>query len=383
MTTRAIQPVEKHKSRSESYGFGVSVSCQRNAAGYFVIRWTENGKRHSTKRKEFADAHELARGLASALSEPRSHLRAVSSHSSALTIVDDYLASPAFRSLADGTQKERKSFVRRRFAPIAVQHSAAHWARAVDETIEVEKADGLKASTIKKDFSVLRAIGSWAIQEGLLHPEATLYKAVRPKATRRDLDDLPTPAEIRKVAGALESRYDPLIVKIAAYCGPRIGELLALTADDFDLDESAITISKQIGSDNRPRAHTKNKQVRRIWWPEALDKDIAELVRQTRKARGAKGRVFPYNRHEWEHAFSRARLSAGWTRSDGKFRWTFHDLRHFFCTWALSPEGWGLEVADVSRLAGHHSPEFTYRTYVRSRPGLGARVRAAGKRWRI
>jgi len=77
---------------------------------------------------------------------------------------------------------------------------------------------------------------------------------------------------------------------------------------------------------------------------------------------------------------------AGWPRGPGNrgFLWTPHTLRHFFCTVALAPKaegGWGLEVADVSRRAGHKNPSFTFDTYVGSRPGGDERLTAALDDW--
>jgi integrase len=379
MSAQARHLVEKHKPRSEPYGHGVSVSLQRNAAGYYVIRWTENGRRRSTKRKSFADAHELGRELSAALSGPGGHLRAVSGHSSALTIVDQYFASSTFNRLAPSTRAERKSLVRRCFSTIAIRYPSSQWGRAVDEMIELEICKGLAPTTIRKDFATLKAIGSWAQREELLDAHAVSYRIRPPKVVAKNMDDLPAEAEIQLVMDALQADYNPMIVKLAAFSGPRIGEILALTAADFDVEDGAFWITKQIGSDDKLRNETKNGSARRVWWPPLLDEEVKILVDETIARQGEKGRVFPYNRNQFEHAFTRARLKAGWTDSTGTLKWSFHDLRHFFCTWALSATGWGLDVADVSKLAGHHSPEFTYRVYVKSRPGIGARVRAAGK----
>jgi hypothetical protein len=51
------------------------------------------------------------------------------------------------------------------------------------------------------------------------------------------------------------------------------------------------------------------------------------------------------------HILERAYLDAGWPDSSGEGRWTWHSLRHVFCTTALFT--WKLEPADVSRMAGH------------------------------
>lgn len=369
----------RQKSRSLDYGHGVSVSHLPNAAGHYVIRWMENGRRRSTKRRDVRDARELAQSLVEEAVRHGGGLRLVPTHGTALAIVDEYLASPEFRALVDRTQKQRRAFLTRRFAPIALRHPITDWSGAVDETLEASRSDGLSPSTIHRQYAELSAIGRWAVKAGILHPEATAYKFRKPRKAHRDVDDLPTPEQIEAAATALAPICDPLIVRIAAYCGPRIGELLALTVGDFDLENHAITIEKQIDGDGRPADRVKGGQGRTVYWPPFLDEEIRALVTTARSSGGRSARVFPYRRHQFEHRWEAARRQAGWTvPGSHRLRWRFHDLRHFFCSWALSKDGLDLAVADVSKLAGHFSPEFTYRQYVRSRPGLKDRVRGAG-----
>lgn len=58
------------------------------------------------------------------------------------------------------------------------------------------------------------------------------------------------------------------------------------------------------------------------------------------RARGSRStRVFPF-RHKFEHQRIRARTASNRTSGETEtFRWRFHDLGHFFCSWALSKDG--------------------------------------------
>ena len=61
---------------------------------------------------------------------------------------------------------------------------------------------------------------------------------------------------------------------------------------------------------------------------------------------------------------------AGWRDSTGNGRWTWHSLRHVFCTTALFT--WKLEATDVSCMAGHANVRTTLLMYVGTtarRPG--------------
>jgi integrase len=70
-----------------------------------------------------------------------------------------------------------------------------------------------------------------------------------------------------------------------------------------------------------------------------------------------------------------AYLAAGWRDSSGEGRWTWHSLRHVFCTTALST--WKLEASDVSRMAGHANVRITLDMYVGPTAGVLERASAA------
>jgi integrase len=57
-----------------------------------------------------------------------------------------------------------------------------------------------------------------------------------------------------------------------------------------------------------------------------------------------------------------AYLATGWRDGDGQGKWTWHSLRHVFCTTGLF--GWKLDATDVSRMAGHANYRITLDMYV-------------------
>ena len=70
-----------------------------------------------------------------------------------------------------------------------------------------------------------------------------------------------------------------------------------------------------------------------------------------------------------------AYLAAGWRGTSEIRGWTWHSLRHVFCTTALNI--WRMDAADVSRLAGHANVRITLEMYVGTTAGTLARARAA------
>jgi len=71
----------------------------------------------------------------------------------------------------------------------------------------------------------------------------------------------------------------------------------------------------------------------------------------------------------------RAYLAAGWRDEHGGGKWTWHSLRHVFCTTALFT--WKLEATDVSRMAGHANVRITLDMYVGTTAGVLDRARQA------
>ncbi len=70
-----------------------------------------------------------------------------------------------------------------------------------------------------------------------------------------------------------------------------------------------------------------------------------------------------------------AYVAAGWRDADGKGTWTWHSLRHVFCTTALFT--WKLDATDVSCMAGHANVRTTLLMYVGTTAGVLDRARKA------
>jgi integrase len=94
------------------------------------------------------------------------------------------------------------------------------------------------------------------------------------------------------------------------------------------------------------------------------------------------GLIFPSpaGKHWRSSNFSRrvlapAYLAAGWRDADGNGTWTWHSLRHVFCTTALFT--WKLDPTDVSRMAGHANYRITLDMYVGATAGVLDRARTA------
>jgi hypothetical protein len=198
----------------------------------------------------------------------------------------------------------------------------------------------------------------------------------------------------RALAGGRHGERDELMAYTAAYSGLRWGELTALTIGQVDTAARVITVDRKVVE---VAGHLfieapKNRKFRRTIYPrrapagDPLAERLAARIGQARaeQAVGANplGLIFPSptGKH-WRssnfqrNVLRRAYLAAGWRDGDRNSRWTWHSLRHVFCTTALFT--WELDATDVSRMAGHANYRITLDMYVGSTAGVLDRARTA------
>ena len=198
----------------------------------------------------------------------------------------------------------------------------------------------------------------------------------------------------RALGAGVRGERDELMAYVAAYSGPRWGELAALTIAQVDLGARVIAVDRkvvEVGGRLYVEA-PKNRKLRRTVYPRLtpggypLAERLASCVRAARAGQegGANpfGLVFPSPAGKyWRSSnFSRnvlrgAYLAAGWRDGSGQGRWTWHSLRHVFCTTALFT--WKLDATDVSRMAGHSNYRITLDMYVGVTAGVLDRARSA------
>jgi len=213
-----------------------------------------------------------------------------------------------------------------------------------------------------------------------------------------DPAEIPADSDIGKLSRALvagrHGERDELMANTAAYSGLRWGELTALTTGQIDQVGRVITVDRKVVevAGHLYLEPPKNRKMRRTIYPRAtpggypLAARLAARIEQAHaeQAAGANpaGLVFPspagkhwrssnFNRN----VLKRAYRAAGWRDEHGSGTWTWHSLRHVFCTTALFT--WKLDATDVSRMAGHANYRITLDMYVGTTAGLLDRARTA------
>jgi integrase len=213
-----------------------------------------------------------------------------------------------------------------------------------------------------------------------------------------DPAEIPSDDDIGKLGRALAcGRHrdrDELMAETAAYSGLRWGELTALTVHQVDTAARVITVDRKV-VDIAGRLYVeapKNRKHRRTIYPRLtpagypLAERLAARIETARAEQEAGsnplGLVFPspQGKHLRSSNFERralapAYLAAGWRDANGNGPWTWHSLRHVFCTTALFT--WKLDPTDVSRMAGHANYRTTLDMYVGTTVGVLDRARTA------
>ena len=209
---------------------------------------------------------------------------------------------------------------------------------------------------------------------------------------------IPAGADIGKLGQALAAgrhgERDELMASTAAYSGLRWGELTALTIGQIDTAGRVITVDRKVieVAGHLYIEAPKNRKSRRTIYPRRTPAGYPLADKLTARIEAARaeqeagtnplGLIFPSPRGKhWRssnfnrNVLKRAYLAIGWRDADGNGRWTWHSLRHVFCTAALFT--WKLDATDVSCMAGHANVRTTLLMYVGSTAGVLDRARTA------
>ena len=213
-----------------------------------------------------------------------------------------------------------------------------------------------------------------------------------------DPAEIPAAADIGKLGQALAAgrrgELDELMANVAAYAGLRQGELFALTTGQIAPDARVITVDRKLIEVaghlyvEAPKCRKFRATIYPVRTPDGypLAGKLAARIEAARAEQQAGtsplGLIFPSPRfRHWRSSnFDRRVLApayraAGWRDEHGDGAWTWHSLRHVFCTTALFT--WKLDATDVSPMAGHANVRTTLLMYVGTTAGVLDRARKA------
>lgn len=193
-------------------------------------------------------------------------------------------------------------------------------------------------------------------------PEYTANKIKRPKIVERQVDCFSLAEQKKIETAALSAKKDKYKgIVLCLYTGLRIGELLALSWKDIDLEKGILTVSKTCRDGNingkildTPKTENSRRQI-------PLSKTLVKMLKEIKKkskcefviADGEKpGFIRSYQRM-FELFLKKLKLPHK----------GFHSLRHTFATRALEC---GMDVKSLSEILGHKNAMITLNRYAHS-----------------
>jgi integrase len=252
--------------------------------------------------------------------------------------------------------------------------------RDIDELLQTVAATGVSPRAVNKTRNIIAAAFNYGMRESAFglptnpalaadvrrepHPGVLLYYS---------------PAEVEVIADALTEgsrrtrkldrtpdqllldEQDAELVRVAAYTGLRLGELLALRWRDVDFGSSVLTISR--GMSAGIETTTKSGRVRRVPLPAQASEALQRMASRpdfTAPAEfvfvDALGR--PLNSVTVRKRFKQARDAAGARPL------RFHDLRHTYGSLLAAA---GIDLVTIKETMGHSALSTTGR-YLHARP---------------
>lgn len=205
----------------------------------------------------------------------------------------------------------------------------------------------------------------YAVAEGWLSRDP--LRNVELPRDQSEEEDLPTLSfrEVEDLATAASdftgNDMDAILVKLLAYCGPRVGEATALRVNDLDFERGRARIRRTWTVDREGKRKTgppKTWQRREVPLPGFMVSDLRELtagmqedawVFQTVRGEAVNDRNW-YNR-----VWKKIRTSQGIGE-----RFALHDLRHVAATLSIAA---GADVKLVQQMLGHKDATETLNTY--------------------
>jgi integrase len=250
----------------------------------------------------------------------------------------------------------------------------------IERLLKTVAATGAAPATVNRTREVVAAAFTFGMKSTSFSlPANPARDADRRRIPAPSVLEFYSPDEIEAIARSLESGYhrpvaetrgelelfddhrDAEAVRIAAYCGLRLGELLALRWRDVDWTGSALTISRSLSAS--AEGPTKSRQIRGV---PLADQAAAALDRLSRRDDfvSARDYVFcnalgrPLDGSALRRRYKSARDAAGLR----PLRW--HDLRHTFGSLLVAS---GLDLVSVKDAMGHAQLTTTSR-YLHARP---------------
>jgi integrase len=234
----------------------------------------------------------------------------------------------------------------------------------VDDWVADVVEQGLSVSKITESLGVLKRVLDRVVRDRVIATNpCSLRTASLPKRSQMERPVL-SPAEVEKLAQAMNHESDRVLVRLLAFGGLRLNECFALQWSDVDLERKTLTVRQSVADVNGRLivGPTKTYAKRTITLPDALRAQLLNL----KNSQSPDALVFPsrsggyrrygnWRRDVWDPACETSGVTA-----------RPHDLRATCASLLIDS---GASPKDVQAHLGHESVETTMRWYARVRRG--------------
>lgn len=223
---------------------------------------------------------------------------------------------------------------------------------------------GLSPNFVKTIISVVQNSLKTAHLVGYL-PEYTANKIKRPKIIEKQVDCFSLAEQKKIETAALSAKKDKYKgIVLCLYTGLRIGELLALSWKDIDLEKGILTVSKTCRDGNingkhvrisdTPKTENSRRQI-------PLSKTLVKMLKEMKKKSKCEFVIADGEKPVFIRSYQRTfELFLKKLKLPHK---GFHSLRHTFATRALEC---GMDVKSLSEILGHKNAMITLNRYAHS-----------------
>lgn len=224
---------------------------------------------------------------------------------------------------------------------------------------------GLSANTVNGVITLLKTSLQRAVSVGVAQRQCSDF-IVRPKTREKQVECF-SKDEQKKIERYIFDKNKPKLfgIVLCLYTGLRIGELLALTWEDVDLQKSILCVSKSCHDSWENGEYVKvidepktESSMRIIPFPKQLLPRLKELKKITKNGYVIGGeRVHGAQVRSYQKTFETVLKKLKIPHKG------FHSLRHTFATRALEC---GMDVKTLSEILGHKNPTVTLKRYAHS-----------------
>ena len=224
------------------------------------------------------------------------------------------------------------------------------------------RGPGLSPKTIRDIKITLQTCMQKAVDEGII-PDNPVSKVQLPKEPKKEMKTLKSDEIGRFLNEAKNSEvYEFYLLELTT--GLRLGEILALTWDDFDEENKTLRVNKQVQRIKGELVVSPPKTESSIRTIRLCDECVMNLIllRSRQTYITEKRLMFPSPlTHDLRDPGSIVRKLHRMQKRAGLPQIRFHDLRHSFATLSLDQ---GQDIKTISHMLGHTDAGFTMNTYM-------------------